>query len=272
MKRIILSLMIAFTLVGVGSCMYTPKVPKFTERLEIVNEMQPIEVKKEVETLTTISVYQGIEVRVNPTGEKKITITSNLKDPTLLEIKLENNSLYAGYKYAGKRVDGVKTIIEVSGYAVQGYYASSAAKIVVTSPLKLNEEMKVNVSSAAKVQIETCEAPSLTIEASSASEVSIAAAKATELDIEASAASDVEVNGVVAEKVNTDASSASTVKLSGKSTKGEFDASSGASIHAKKLLLKNAEADVSSAGSIECNAEHLKTDSSLSGNVKNVAE
>ncbi len=130
--------------------------------------------------------------------------------------------------------------------------ASSAAKIVSTDALTLNE-LDIDTSSAAKIDLSNIEAAKVELEASSASKIRIAKLTARKAEMQTSSAAKIEAD-VAVEDLTAEASSASKITLSGRAQTTAFEASSAAKIDASRLTARGNRSETSSGAKITARA------------------
>ena len=173
----------------------------------------------------------------------------------LLDVKVVNGRLEAGFR-SGIVIDGdCGVVINVSSPTLNQIEASSAARVNVASGLRQTGPIDLDVSSSAVVTIAGLDAGDVRAEASSSATIELVGVRTSELELDCSSSARINAGGVECESVDADASSASTIVLSGSAVSATYEASSAASIDAVGLMagnLKNAKA--SSAAGIKCSA------------------
>ena len=260
MKRFILSLLALSLTTSLWSCKEIVIAGISEARLEVMphSRVRTLNVTSEV---TKIDARQDIEVRYIPTGQKSITVTSNLKDPSLLNIHVSGNTLIAAYKKGARYIGGsVHTVVEISGYTINDMKTSSSGEIKVIQPLTLQCPLNISTSSSG----------SISLIGGSATSVNIAASFNTpSLTIAASSGADVDCEYLTAGNVNISASSGADVDCKGTARTANFTASSGADISAKELFTERAVATASSGADINCKARSLQKNTSSGGSVTN---
>lgn len=272
MKRFVLSLVAAFTLLGLSSCVYSYQ-SNSSARLETREEMKtwPIE---GIENIRSIDVRQGIEVKYAQGGERKIMVSTNIKDNQKLEIKFDgDDEMSIGYSgNVSVNTDKVKTIITISGYDVSEFEATSSATIEVAPNYSNNGKLSLDVSSAGTIKMSVVQASRIEAEASSSGDIILTQVNVDDFEIDASSGADIVVNNLVAKYVSAEASSGADIKLGGKATRVDFDASSGADIKAENLQAEEGSAEATSGADVRCQVLRLTQKSSSGGDVVNVVK
>ena len=263
MKRFILSLLALSLTISLWSCkeIVIAGINSPGEaHLEVMphSRVRTLNVTSEV---TKIDARQDIEVRYIPTGQKSITVTSNLKDPSLLNIHVSGNTLIAAYKGARYIDNSVHTVVEISGYTINDMKTSSSGEIKVLQPLTLQCPLNISTSSSGSISLIGGSATAVNIAASSSGDV--------DLTIAASSGADVDCEYLTVGNVNISASSGADVDCKGTARTANFTASSGADISAKELFTERAVATASSGADIDCKARSLQKDTSSGGSVTN---
>lgn len=272
MKRILLSLVAMLSLGMATSCkeiVFTNLRAGSSAQLETQDANQTYELTN-VGSFDAIEAHQAIDVRYNPTGPKSVKITTNVKDRSLIDIHVVGETLQVGYADGINSINGsVVTIVEVSGYAVYDFEASSSASITTTQPLVSTLDYELSANSAGSIQMTAIEGKSLDFDASSSGTIRLGKAKVEQLSVDASSAGEIEVKEIAASNVSVEASSSGTVQLSGTTSHAKYEVSSGASIQAGGLKSETAKAEASSGGSITCKAASLRESTSSGGSVSN---
>lgn len=271
MKRFILSLLALSLTTSLWSCkeIVIAGINSSSEaHLEVMphSRVRTLNVTGEV---TKIDARQDIEVRYIPTGQKSITVTSNLKDPSLLNIHVSGNTLIAAYKGARYIDNSVHTVVEISGYTINDMKTSSSGEIKVLQPLTLQCPLNISTSSSGSISLIGGSATAVNIAASSSGDVDLNNFNTPSLTIAASSGADVDCEYLTAGNVNISASSGADVDCKGTARTANFTASSGADISAKELFTERAVATASSGADIDCKARSLQKDTSSGGSVTN---
>lgn len=272
MKRFILSLLALSLTTSLWSCkeIVIAGINSSSEaRLEVMphSRVRTLNVTSEV---TKIDARQDIEVRYIPTGQKSITVTSNLKDPSLLNIHVSGNTLIAAYKKGARYIGGsVHTVVEISGYTINEMKSSSSGEIKVLQPLTLQCPLNISTSSSGSISLIGGTATAVNIAASSSGDVDLNNFNTPSLTIAASSGADVDCEYLTADNVNISASSGADVDCKGTARTANFTASSGADISADKLFTERAVATASSGADIDCKARSLQRNTSSGGSVTN---
>src|SRR5690606_18304513 len=128
-------------------------------------------------------------------------------------------------------------------------YASSAGEIEI-GELTVQENMKLNASSTAEINIKNIKAKNIETSATSSSDVEIDRIETMNFVAESSSTADMTINYIEADKIDVAASSSSDVKLKGKASDFSAKASSTASINAKELRANQAAVSASSSSEI----------------------
>ena len=271
MKRFILSLLALSLTISLWSCkeIVIAGINSPGEaHLEVMphSRVRTLNVTSEV---TKIDARQDIEVRYIPTGQKSITVTSNLKDPSILNIHVSGNTLIAAYKGARYIDNSVHTVVEISGYTINDMKTSSSGEIKVLQPLTLQCPLNISTSSSGSISLIGGSATAVNIAASSSGDVDLNNFNTPSLTIAASSGADVDCEYLTAGNVNISASSGADVDCKGTARTANFTASSGADISAKELFTERAVATASSGADIDCKARSLQKNTSSGGSVTN---
>lgn len=133
MKRFFFTLIASVSILGMTSCVYVnPNLGNQTSP-ETVKEVRAVPLKQ-MSGFTAIATKQAIKTAYTQAGKPSIKVKSNIKDPNLLDIRVDDKKLIIGYKPTLSSIDGnLKTFVEISGYDVNEFEVSSAEK----SPLIL---------------------------------------------------------------------------------------------------------------------------------------
>ncbi|MDE6532289.1 MAG: DUF2807 domain-containing protein [Muribaculaceae bacterium] len=198
-----------------------------------------------------ISAQQGIKIVYsqgkNP-GYADIAVTPSASD--YIKVYVEDGCLKAKYEGKFTRITG-PSIVHVSSPQLTEIEMSSAASLVVSSPISQKQGIDINLSSAAGVDFKRVECPYINFEMSSSSNVSIGYTTAN-LDMECSSASSVNIGEV-------------------RCAKADIELSSAASATIKKIANANIDLEVSSAAKANIHMADCKTvdvEASSHGNVK----
>lgn len=145
--------------------------------------------------------------------------------------------------------------------------ASSAAKIVSDDTLTL-DELEVNASSAAKIELSAVDAAEAELEASSAAKIKIAKLTARKVKTQTSSAAKIEAD-TKANELTAEASSASKIMLTGQAQTTSFEASSAGKIDAAGLTAQTNRSDASSGSKIKaCATESFQLGASSGASVE----
>ena len=271
MKRYFLPLATAIALATTTSCMKIKIVDGSItdQRIEIVDQnttkVVPID-----GTFSEISAAQAIEVHYTHQGKPEVKVTTNVKDRNLIRIENKDGVLSIGYaNEVGSTRSDVKTTVEVSGYDVHSFQATSASNIYILSLPKHLAEVRLKSSSSGTISSPEASSDRLIIDASSAGEVNLTGWKAQSVGIWASSSGEVRINGLATKLVKADANSAGNITLEGIATQGVMQASSSGDISATQLKVEALKASASSGATINCHARELEKSTSSGGEVYN---
>lgn len=268
MKRYASFFLIVLALIGMTSC---KMVIPTSMHSPAINSTPTIIILDNVARFTTISSQQGIEVLYEPNGKPSITITTNLKDTSLLDIRVKNGELIAAYKpYVSSIGKNVKTTVQVTGYAgVNDFLASSSATIRI-APLKIDNKVAFSCSSSADIIAQDLTCRALSVSASSSADVRINKLHTDELNTSVSSGADTDIKFWKGNTLTASVSSGGDITIEGTGHSGRLSASSGGDINAGGLTLSTAIAEASSGSDIVCNARQLQANNSSGGEVRNI--
>lgn len=220
--------------------------------------------------VTKIEARQGIEVRYIPGGQKSITVTTNLKDASLLNVHVSGSTLVAAYKEGVQNIrENVHTLVEISGYTIDEMKASSSGEIKVMHSLTLSRPLHLSASSSGSISLVGGQATAVNLSASSSGDIDLENFNTPSLIISASSGADVDCKQLTAGQVEISASSGADVECKGTAKKATFTASSGADISAEDLLTESVVASASSGADIDCRTRSLQKSVSSGGSVTN---
>jgi len=200
--------------------------------------------KRKLDKFTTISVSEGIDVRLikGSTYEAKI-IARNID---LDEILTEVSGGHLKVHLEGNNHNNINVSIDVTFVSLEGIYASSAADIKSSSVIEASN-LKIKASSAADIDLEI---------------------KVSTLDVSASSAADIVLSGTT-DSQTVDISSASDYKAFDLKSK-VADVSASSAADARVTVSENLDAHASSGASVKYkgNPDKLKEHSSSGGDVR----
>lgn len=273
MKRFVFSLIVAVALMGVSSCVYTYHPSKDTTRLETRDKMNTYPLEG-IERITSIDVRQGIEVKFAQSGERKITVSTNLQDDLLLEINVDGEGkMNIGYKDKVMMVDKtVKTIVTISGYDVRDFEATSGANIDIEGRYTLRGELDLDASSGGTINLSSGQVDYIEAVASSSADIILGQVTVNKIEMDASSGADIRVQNLVAESVSAIASSGADILLAGKTKRVDFNASSGADIKANALSAVEGSVEATSGADVKCRVRKLTQTSDSGGDIVNCSE
>lgn len=238
--------LILFLSLGCVSCRVNGVVPssetvKFDVSAGVINSI-------DVETAIAVEFIQSDIVSVS------VECPENLSD--LLEVKIEDGKLEAGFK-SGVSIDGnCNVVIKVSAPSLEEIDASSSASVEIAKGLKQHGPVDIEASSSARVVICGLDAAEVSAESSSSATIDLKGVKASELELDCSSSACIVAVDLACVTVDADASSAATIDLSGSAMYASYEASSAALINARGLVVeKLKKAKSSSAANISCSAK-----------------
>lgn len=272
MKRFFFTLIASVSILGMTSCVYVnPNLGNQTSP-ETVKEVRAVPLKQ-MSGFTAIATKQAIKTAYTQAGKPSIKVKSNIKDPNLLDIRVDDKKLIIGYKPTLSSIDGnLKTFVEISGYDVNEFEVSSAGEITAYPPYATNGELELKASSGGNIAFSHFKAKELKVEASSAAELILEWATTEDVEAEASSGASIKFSEVTANQISADASSGAVIKLNGKTKNVSYEASSGASIKADNLVAETGTAKSSSGADVDANVKQLTKKASSGGRVKNVIQ
>lgn len=268
MKRFLTTLIAAVTLFGMASCVYVPSPKGEKTDLEVIKEPRTVPFKQ-VAGFNAISVKQGIKVNYIQAGEPSIKVFTNIKDPKLLNIHVEDNELIVEYQSTVNRIDGsVHTQVDITGYDITDIEVSSGGEVAVDAAYISQGTLELDGSSSGSITFANLTAGQVKMDVSSGAEIKIAG-KAQVVEADASSGGMIGVSKIIADEVYADASSGANIELSGTAKRVSYDASSGADIEAAELIAETGEAKASSGASISAHVKQLNQKSGSGGTVEN---
>lgn len=214
------------------------------------------ETRKFEQTTRAIQASQGVEIEyiIREGAGTSVTLEGPEENVGHMIVKMSGEKLTircedrsTGSSWASK----VKATV-VTG-KIHSYDLNSAAKLECEGNLDLSgKNIKINISSAAKVELNSVNCGAMTIDASSAADVEINSLKANVTDIDASSAAKVEIDDITSQKTSADASSSAKVEFSrGNTGVTKLSASSCGKIRKGKTLASSFSSDTSSLGSVK---------------------
>ncbi len=183
--------------------------------------------KRKLDKFTTISVSEGIDVRLIKGSTYEAEITARNID--LDEILTEVSGGHLKVHLEGNNHNNVNVSIDVTFVSLEGIYASSAADIKSSSVIEASN-LKIKASSAADIDLEI-KVSTLDVSASSAADV-VLSGTADSQDVDISSASDYKAFDLKSKVADVSASSAADARVT-VSESLDAHASSGASIKYK---------------------------------------
>lgn len=270
MKRTSLLLALVASLVLMLTIGCTDLVKVMAASPEVVENSSTFRMKG-LPSFNAIEARQGIEVTHDTRGKAGVVVTTNLKDTTLLNIRVEGKTLIIAYQPQVTNLGHkVKTTVSVSAADIVDYQASSAASIEVREDFYLPRTLSFRASSAGSIRARNFEATSVSVKSSSAANIFLDHFSTRHTAVDVSSGASVQLQRIGGGNLSTEVSSGASLSLSGHASDGKLSASSGASLDAAALHLKTATATASSGASVTLNAEQANTDASSGGSVKNV--
>lgn len=191
----------------------------------------------------------AVDVRLGqPTGKVEISVDGKSTDEVTAYV--EDRTLKIAFRKArGSQNKSVHAVITVP--SLREIEGEASARVTVNGTLR-TQDIEIDLSSSASVQITRIETETLEADASSSASVTI--------------------GNLTAKKVEVDASSSATVIINGGTADyAEFDASSSAKINATPFKVLRGSADATSSARIKCSIKaptHIKQSSS--GSVQNL--
>lgn len=271
MNRIFSILIAVVTLFGMVSCMYI-KFPQ-TEKtnIETIKEFRTVPIQQ-MSDFNAISVKQGIQVKYIQTGQPNIKVITNIKDPKLLNIRVENHELIVEYQPSVTRItESIHTHVEITGYDIRDIEVSSGGKVSVEDKFIVNGELEFDGTSGGSISLSHCQADKVKVDVSSGGDFNLASGMVRELEVDASSGASIRIVEIVADHLSADASSGARIGLGGKAGRVSYEASSAAYISADGLAAEAGEAKASSGASLTANVKKLIEQSGSGGSVRNVA-
>lgn len=269
MKRVFSILLAVVALFGVVSCIYVspPKVEK--SDVETITKCRLIS-SEQMANFDAIKAKQRISVIYSQGGKPEVRVYTDVKDSTLLNIRVEDNELILEYKPSVKRIDeSVHTIVEVSGYNVNDFDVTSGAEIELKEAYVTTGEVELEGSSSGRITFLNLKADKVNAKVSSGAEVRFEGV-VRELEAEASSGAAINVPNITAEEISADASSGAGIHLKGTATRVSYEASSGASLKAGDLAAEKGEVKASSGASVKANVKYLTQKTSSGASLQNV--
>jgi len=228
-----------FTALLITSCKYDINLGGIDGSGNIITETRSI-----TESFNKIKVSHGIEVLVEQSDSKSVSVATDDNLQEHIITKVENDVLVieadTGYNATEPPVVTVKM------HVIRGLTSSSGARIKSINTLIITNDVNVKSSSGSGIEI-AVEADAIWLEASSGSNI-VATGKALKLETSSSSGSSINAEKLLANDVIAQASSGSNTDVSPiLSLDGK--ASSGSSIHYHKTS-KNIKKAESSGGSV----------------------
>ena len=207
MKKLILSILILNATIAFGQSKQTRDLQFFDE----------------------ISVHEGIDVILRQGVKEKAIIEASGIEIERVLTEVSENTLKIHLDRDHRRYKKREVTVWVTYKELRSIRASSAADITATEQIVASGDFRVDVSSAADIDISV---------------------KANKLDIHASSAGDC-ILDVDVSSIDASASSAGDIEIEGQTSKLNVQVSSSGDFKGYNLPVKNAEVSASSAGSAE---------------------
>lgn len=191
----------------------------------------------------------AVDVRLGqPTGKVEVTVDGKSTDEVKAYVK-DRTLKIAFRKARGSQNKSARAVITVP--SLREIEGNASARVTVNGTLR-TQDLEIDLSSSASVQITRIETETFEADASSSAYVSIGSLTAKKAEVDASSSATVIING-------------------GEADYAEFDASSSAKINATAFKALRGAADATSSARIKCSIKapaHIKQSSS--GSVQNL--
>ncbi len=166
------------------------------------------ETRKIDQDFTSIEVSAAIEVVIEQTNQKSVSVEAESNLQNLIETKVSNGVLKIS---PSDNYNTTKTVIvHVKMPTIHTLEASSSAKITSTNTLK-SENLTISASSAAEIDLNT-ESDEIKCKSSSGSNISITG-KALKLSTKASSGSEINADQMLVNEIIAESSSGSEIKV-----------------------------------------------------------
>ncbi len=223
MKRVLLSTIVLVSIAAFGQQKETRSLSSFSE----------------------ISAHEGIDVILKKGSKESARIEARNID--LDDVLTEISGGRLKIHLEGNKHNNVDVTVWVTYTNLRSVSASSAADIEAEERIEASGDFRVDVSSAADVELSI---------------------KADELDVRASSAGDVELD-VDVNSVDASVSSAGGIEIEGSADSIDVEVSSSGDFEGYDLPCKEAEVSASSGGSAEVNvSEQLDARASSGGSIR----
>lgn len=220
---------------------------------------------------TKIDASRSVKVIVEERTGNQAQIKADDNIMPYVTVKVEGGILKAGIDDKIRSLSNVSVTVTVPGNGrISAIDASSASQVIVEPEIK-SDELLIDVSSAAKIELAKSDVGKCAINASSAARIE-GAIKADYCSIELTSAANAML-ALLAVECELSASSAAKAELSGEAGDMEVETSSAANIDALSLIARNVEADASSGSSIKISCtKSIDAKASAGGSVKYAAK
>lgn len=202
---------------------------------------------RSLSSFSKISASEGIDVYIEQGSEEEARVIARNIDLDEVLTDISGGKLKIHLEDKWMRTKNVDVEVYVTYKSIEAISASSAASLEAKSPIRVDGDFDVDVSSAGDIKA-SITADELTIDVSSAGDVSLEV-DVDEIEAEASSSGDIQVSGSARMQIVQVSSSGDYDAYDVEGKEAEISASSGGSIKIK--VSERIDARASSGGNIK---------------------
>lgn len=184
-----------------------------------------------------------------PAEEARLAAPEDMIDK--IEVRVDDRTLKVSYKNKRKADlrNNEQPTLTIGLRSIKSIEASNAATVKAAS-LPYVDELEIETSTAAAVDIDSV--------------------KVRKAEFDAQTAATIKIGNISADSLEAEASTAATVKIdTGKTAVADFTASTAATIIAKGVKANSGQASATTAGTVRCSIKNASVSSNTGGSVSN---
>lgn len=195
----------------------------------------------------------------------EVYTSDNIVD--LLDIKVENSTLYIGFK-KNINVSYKKLAIRISSESLNGISVTGSGDIYMEKGLKSNDDLSVNITGSGDFYGKDIECSKLDISVAGSGDVKANNITCQELKSSVSGSGDISLKDITTIQVETRVSGSGSATLTGTAQDASYSVAGSGDLFASDFKVKTISASVSGSGDIKCYAtDFLKARTSGSGSI-----
>lgn len=200
-------------------------------------------------------------------GRPEVVVYTSDNIIDLLDIKVENNTLYIGFK-KNVNVSYKKLEVRVSAESLNGISVAGSGDILLTNGLQISDNLTISVAGSGDIKGSGIKCNDMKISVAGSGDIDTDNITCNNLKVSIAGSGDMALKGVTA--VNTEASVAGSgsATISGTTDTASYSVAGSGNLLTEEYEAKRINASVAGSGSIKCFAtEFLKARTSGSGKI-----